>query len=108
MQKEINLVPDVKEEMIKTIKLRNYILFACIMVMVVSTSAALVFGLIMGGQGIAIGEKESTLDMLSEKLNSYSDLGEFLTIKNQVSSIDDLTDIILSDTNKLFCITHSI
>lgn len=92
MQKEINLVPDVKEEMIKTIKLRNYILFACIMVMVVSASVALIFGLIMGGQKAVLGEKDSTLNMLSDKLNSYSELGEFLTIKNQVSSIDDLTN----------------
>ena len=32
---------------------------------------------------------------------------QWVKIPNSIS-IDDLTDIILSDTNKLFCITHSI
>ena len=32
MAREINLVPDIKGEMIKTLKLRNFIFFLCIVV----------------------------------------------------------------------------
>ena len=91
MAREINLVPDIKNEMIKTLKLRNFIFFLCIVVSVVSIVVALIFGLIMGGQQAAVDGKKGTIEKLSSKLNSYSDLNEFLTIKNQLSGIGDLT-----------------
>lgn len=92
MAHEINLVPDIKNEMIKTIKLRNYIFFGCIVVAAASVALTLVFGLIMGGQRIAIENKKSTLETLSAKLNSYTDLNDFLTIKDQLGDIDTLTN----------------
>lgn len=91
MAHEINLVPDIKNEMIKTVKLRNYIFFGCIVVAVASVLLTLIFGLIMGGQRIAIENKKSTLEELSAKLNSYTDLNDFLTIKDQLGNIDTLT-----------------
>lgn len=91
MAHEINLVPDIKNEMIKTVKLRNYIFFGCIVVAVASVLLTLIFGLIMGGQRIAIENKKSTLGELSAKLNSYTDLNDFLTIKDQLGNIDTLT-----------------
>lgn len=90
--REINLVPSVKNEMIKTLKLRNLIFFLCIVVASASVGITFVFGVIAGGQGIAISNKTTTIDELSKKLNSYGDLGEFLTIKNQVNNIGTLTD----------------
>ena len=92
MSHEINLVPDIKNEMIKTLKLRNYIFFACIVVAAASIILTLIFGLIMGGQRIAVENKKSTLKELSAKLNSYTDLNDFLTIKDQLGSIDTLTN----------------
>lgn len=91
MAREINLVPDIKEEMLKTLKLRNTILFSCIMVIVISISVVGIFALVMAGQQAALDGKKSTLSSLSNKLNSYSDLDDFLTIKNQVGDIDALS-----------------
>ena len=91
MAHEINLVPDIKNEMIKTLKLRNYIFFGCIVVAIASIALTIIFGLIMGGQRIAVENKKSTLETLSAKLNSYTDLNDFLTIKNQLSDVDTLT-----------------
>ena len=91
MAREINLVPDIKEEMIKALKLRNFIFFLCIVVAVASISITAIFGLIMGGQQLALDSKKTTLDSLSAKLNSYSDLGEFLTIKDQLGDISAIT-----------------
>lgn len=90
MAREINLIPDVKGEMIKTLKLRNYTLFICIIVSIASILVALVFGLIMGGQQLALSNKKTTLDKMSEKLNSYSDLDDYLTIKDQLGNISAL------------------
>ena len=89
---EINLVPDVKGEMIKSLKLRNFIFFLCIVIAAVSTGVTIFFGVIAGGQQLAISSKKSTIDNLSEKLKSYSDLNDFLTIKDQLSNISDITD----------------
>ena len=92
MAREINLVPDIKGEMIKTLKLRNLIYFICIVVGAASLGATAIVALIMGGQQAALDGKKSTLDSLSLKFNSYSDLDEFLTIKDQVGNISTLTN----------------
>lgn len=91
MAREINLVPDVKGEMIKALKLRNLIFFLSAVVAAMSIIITLIVGLIMGGQQIAITNKQTTISKLSEKLNSYSDLSDFLTIKDQVGNINTLT-----------------
>lgn len=91
MAHEINLVPDIKGEMIKALKLRNLIFFLCIIVASVSIAVTTVFGLIAGGQQAAIDGKKSTIDTLSKKLNSYSDLNDFLTIKDQLGSLSALS-----------------
>ncbi len=89
--REINLVPDIKNEMIKTLKLRNLIFFICIVVASASIGITLIFGLTAGGQQIAISNKKNSIDALSEKLNSYSDLSDFLTIKDQIDGISTIT-----------------
>lgn len=92
MAREINLVPDIKSEMIKTLKLRNFIFFLCIVVAAASIGVTAIVGLIMGGQQLALDSKKSTLESLSTKLNSYSDLDDFLTIKDQLGNINTLAN----------------
>lgn len=92
MAREINLVPDIKEEMIKALKMRNFIFFLCIAVAAVSAGITLILGLIAGGQQLAVDNKKSTIDNLSAKLNSYADLDDFLTIKDQLGNLQTLTN----------------
>lgn len=92
MAREINLVPDIKGEMIKALKLRNYIFFLCIIVAIASISITTIVILVAGGQQLALDNKEATLSSLSSKLKSYSDLDDFLTIKDQVSNISTLSN----------------
>lgn len=91
MAREINLVPDIKDEMIRTLKLRNFIFFLCIAVSAVSASIALLTGVIAGGQQLALDGKKASIEKMSNKLNSYTDLNDFLTIKDQLSNISTLT-----------------
>lgn len=91
MAREVNLVPDVKNEMLKALKIRNYTLFVCIIVAIASVSVTLIFWLIMNGQQAALTGKKTTLDAMSSKLNSYGDLDEFLTIKDQLGNISGIT-----------------
>ncbi len=91
MAREINLVPDVKDEMIKALKLRNFILFVCIIVAAASVGITVIFGITMGIQQLARDGKNQEIKNLSEKLSSYKELNKTLTIKNQVENISSLT-----------------
>ena len=92
MAREINLVPDIKGEMIKALKLRNFIFFLCMVVAAASVGAVFVLGTIVGGQDIALNGKDATLKSMSEKINSYDDLGDFLTIKNQLGQLSTISE----------------
>ncbi len=92
MAREVNLVPDIKDEMIKALKLRNFIFFLSAVVAIASVGVTLFIGLIAGGQKLALDGKKTTIDNLSSKLNSYTDLNEFLTIKDQLGNISALTN----------------
>jgi hypothetical protein len=90
MAHEINLVPDIKGEMIKTLKLRNLIFFICIVVAGASVAVVLIIGIIAGGQQAAVNGKKDTLNALSAKIKSYSDLNNFLTIKDQLGNLSTI------------------
>lgn len=92
MAHEINLVPDIKGEMIKALKLRNLIFFICIVVAAASIGMILIVGSIVGGQSLALEGKKDVLASMSNKVNSYNDLSDFLTIQNQVNKISTITD----------------
>ncbi len=87
MAHEINLVPDIKGEMIKALKLRNFIFFLCIVVSAGAIAIAVVFGSIAGGQSLALDSKKKTLAAMSDTVNEYRDLSDFMTLQNQVSKL---------------------
>lgn len=89
---EINLVPDVKTEMIRMQKVRNLVFFICIVVSVVSISVATILGTVKGAQDITMASQDSHLDNLSKKIASYEELPEFLTIQNQLKGISQIED----------------
>ncbi len=90
MAREINLVPDVKGEMIKALKLRNFIFFLCIVVASASLAVILVFASITGGQQAIADGKINTINELSTKIKSYGDLSDFLTIKDQLGNLTSI------------------
>lgn len=92
MSREINLVPDIKNEMIHTLKLRNLIFFISIVVAIASFSTILILGSTVGVQQKIRDDKHTMLESLSQKLNSYSDLNDFLTIRDQLSNLSDLSN----------------
>lgn len=92
MAKEINLVPDIKDEFIKALKFRNLVFFLCIIVASVSMVVILVFLSIAGGQQGFINAKQNTIGLLEEKITSYDDLSDFLTIRDQLTNIGAITE----------------
>lgn len=92
MSLEINLVPDIKGEMIKALKIRNFILFLCIVVASASVGVVLIFATIAGGQQAAVDGKQATIKSLSSKIGEYSDLSKFLTIRDQLGNLSSISE----------------
>lgn len=92
MAKEINLVPDIKDEFIKALKFRNFVFFLCIVVSASSLIVMLIFLSIAGGQQGFITAKQNTIDALQKKISDYSDLSDFLTIRDQLKNISTITE----------------
>lgn len=92
MAHEINLVPEIKNEMIKALKLRNLIFFICIVVAASAIGVIIIFGSIVGGQSIALNSKANTLTLMSKTINGYEDLDDFLTIQDQVGSLSKISN----------------
>ena len=88
---EINLVPAVKAQMIKALKLRNLVLFICIVVSASAVGVVLVLFGIKGGQDIAIANQDGKLATMSAKLLGYEELGDLVTIQNQLDKLQDLS-----------------
>lgn len=84
---EINLVPDIKNDAIKAIKLRNLTFFICIVIAAASITTTAIFASIAFGQQAVANGKKDTIASLSSKLSSYSDLNNFLTIKDQLNDL---------------------
>lgn len=89
---EINLVPDVKADLIKAQKVRNLVFFVCIVISVVSISTAVILGSIKGAQDITMAGQDAHMKNLSKKITGYEELPEFLTIQNQINGIAKIED----------------
>ena len=87
---EINLVPEVKRQMIKAMRFRNIALFVSIILAAIAGGTVMIMATIWEGQNIAMSGQDTRLKMMSDKLKSYDSLGEFLTIQNQLSNIDEI------------------
>lgn len=88
---EVNLVPDVKIQMIKAQKMRNLVLFICIVVAAVSVGVVVVLFGIKSGQDIAMANQDSRLEKMSVKMNDYAEIEDLVTIQRQLEKISELS-----------------
>lgn len=89
---EINLVPEVKLKMIKAQKVRNLVLFICIVVSAVSVGVVGVLFSIKSGQDIAIASQDGRLKLMSTRLNEYADLDDLIIMQQQLSGLDKISE----------------
>lgn len=89
---EINLVPSVKNEVLKAFRMRNLILFACIVIAAIGGGVVLILGGIVGGQNIALSSQDARLELMSNKLQEFDGLEEYLAIKDQLGNISTVNE----------------
>ncbi len=92
MAKEINLVPDIKDEFIRALKFRNFVFFLCIVISAASMIVILIFLGVAGGQQGFITAKQTTIEALEKKISDYEDLSDFLTIRDQLGNIASINE----------------
>ena len=89
---EINLVPTVKAEAIRALRMRNRVLFVCIIVVSVAAGITAILGSVVTGQNITKGNQDNKINEMSKKINNFEGLSEYLTIQDQLGNIANIQD----------------
>lgn len=84
---QINLIPDVKQEMLSAQRMRNIAISLSILVGVVAAGIVIALALILGAQTAVQKFQEGQITDGYKKLSSVPDLGSSLTVQNQLATI---------------------
>ena len=89
---EVNLVPDVKAQMLKQQHVRNIVFFVCLIIAGLSVGVVALFGLIKAGQDITMATQDHDIEEWSKKIGESEQLSEFLTIQDQLGRISRIEE----------------
>lgn len=89
---EINLVPDVKQELLHAQRVRMMVISISTMIGVVAIGVVVVLGLLLGVQAARGLILDNSIDKQSKKLADVPDINKTLTIQNQLSQIATIHD----------------
>lgn len=87
---EVNLIPDVKREYLKTRSIRNLVISMSVMVGIGVVGLVAVLGLVFGGQLVAESIQDNSIKEEGQKLTAIPDLNKTVTIQQQLNVIDSL------------------
>lgn len=89
---EINLIPDVKLELLKAQRTRAMVISGSILTSIIAGGIIVVLVLYLGVQGIRGSLVDQAIKDGYAKLSSVEDLSKMLTIQNQINRIDELNE----------------
>lgn len=105
---EINLVPDVKQELIKAQRVRATVISISIIVTIVSgVILAILAGYVFGVQSVRSALADSEIASKYDELQQHEDLSKILTIQNQLANIAAL-DSAKNIDSRLFSVLGAI
>lgn len=88
---EINLVPDVKQELIKAQRARASVISMAILVGLIAVGIVVLLAIwVFGVQTARSVISDNTIQSESEKLSSVEDVNNTLTIQNQLSKLSEM------------------
>lgn len=88
---EINLIPDVKRELLRAKMMRNAVTAMSITVGMIAVGVAVALGLILGGQIALEALHDGTIKNKARELTSIEDLDKLVTIQHQLATINKLS-----------------
>ncbi len=90
---EVNLVPDIKQDLIKAKHIRNLVVSGAIIVGLVSVGLVILLAVYLYGiQALRSTLADSAITDKSAKLKEVPDLANMLTVQSQLSNINKLHD----------------
>lgn len=89
---EINLVPEIKYQMLKSMRFRKVSSFVCIIVAAVFGVATAVFGGIILAQNATLATQDSRIDNMANKIDEFGSMDDFLTLQNQLNAIQTVNN----------------
>jgi len=90
---EINLVPDVKQELIRARMIRSAVVSGAIITTIIAAAVVAILSVyIFGVQTVRGAVADEAIKKGSAQLASVEDLSKILTIQNQLTKINDLND----------------
>lgn len=88
---EINLVPDVKQELIHAKRVRAVVIAGAVTIGAIAIGVVVLLAVYsFGVQGVRQSLIDGNIDKKSKELSSVSDLGDMLTIQHQLSELSTL------------------
>lgn len=104
---QVNLLPDVKRELIRAQRVRATVISFSMLACVIS---AVIVGVILLWMGVQVGRElraDGVIKDQSEKLAKVDDINRTLTVQNQLSKITTLNDN-KSTTSRMFDVASAI
>jgi hypothetical protein len=90
---EINLVPDIKQEFLRSQRLRARVISGSILVCLASAGVVVLLGAMLVAQNVRDVLADSSIDTEYKKLvGNNKDLNDVVTIQNQLANISTLND----------------
>ena len=89
---EINLVPEIKYQMLKSMRFRKVSSFVCAIVAGVVGLTTAVFGIIVLSQNSTLASQDTKLDKMASKIEEFSSMDDFLTLQSQLNAIQTVND----------------
>lgn len=88
---EINLIPDVKQELLHAQRMRSVVISVAIMTSMITVGIVIALALyVFGAQALRNSIYDSSIDNKSAELSEVDDLSKMLTIQNQLNVISTL------------------
>ena len=87
---QINLVPDVKQEMLRAQRVRNVAISFSILAGVIAVGTVATLALVLGAQAVTESLTSNSITREYEKLAGTKDINNALTIQNQLKEISSL------------------
>jgi hypothetical protein len=89
---EINLVPQIKRDALRTQKIRNLVIAACILIGTVCGVLLAIFGATYGVQRAITANRTAQIKENHKNLEDMGDLRYYLTIQNQLQELGEISD----------------
>lgn len=87
---EINLIPDVKRELLRAQALRNFVIFISIVASIAAVAVIIIVLGILGTQELIKSNNKKTIENKFSELTSIEDINESIILQSQLNEIDNI------------------